>query len=332
MVFVTGANGLLGSHICRKLIAENFKVTALKRKNSDLSLLQDISHKIEWVEGDIMDQFLLEKQLSGAEAVIHCAAIVSFNKKDAGLMHKINVEGTGNVVNLCLKLNIPRLIHISSIAAIGRSKRVAQIDENTKWESSEFNTNYALTKYKAELNVWRGICEGLNAVIVNPSIVLGPGDWERSSARIFKYVWEAKSFYPSGSMNFVDVRDVANIVSQLMKSEIRGERFILNGGNISYRSAFAKIAAHFNKKQPFIKANKALLAIAYLADQIKSTVTGKPAVLNKETIRLSSMNFNYNNNKILNILNYKYKSAEDTIAWTSSEYLKKYASNGFKSK
>lgn len=323
MIFVTGANGLVGSFICRELLADDIEIRALKRKNSDLSLLDGFGDRIHWLEGDILDESLLHRHMAGAEAVIHCAAIVSFSKKEAVSMHKINVEGTANIVNACLLLNIPRLVHVSSIAAIGRGKKSGTIDEDSQWENSHLNSRYAISKYQAELEVWRGIGEGLRAVIVNPSIVLGPGNWENGSSRIFKYAWDANPFYPKGHMNFVDVRDVALIVRRLLKSDITGERFILNGGNISYKDVLSKIALHFNKRLPAIKTNRVLLIAAFLLDQLRSVATGKKTLINRETIRLSSRNFKYSNHKIRSALDYTFEDPEETLAWASHEYLKR---------
>lgn len=211
MIFVTGANGLVGSFIVRQLLDKGESVRALKRETSDLSLIQAFEKQIEWIEGDLLDYDILNEALKDVDYVIHTAAIVSFDPNDFQDLYITNVEGTANLVNACLANSIKKICHLSSIAAIGKNNKEAKISELTKWENSEQNSHYAKSKYLAELEVWRGIEEGLNAVIVNPTIILGPGDWEKSSAKLFKQVWKHSSFYPNGFFHYVDVRDVSTI-------------------------------------------------------------------------------------------------------------------------
>ena len=238
MIFLTGCNGLIGSFIARKLLAENYKIKALRRPASDMSLISDIYDKIEWVEGDLSDTQLIDKYLEGIDTIIHCAAMISFSSSHKNEMFKSNVEGTANMVNSALKNNIKRFCYISSVAALGRKKGTEVIDETSVWEESSNNTFYALTKYLAELEVWRGIEEGLNAFILSPSIVVGPGNWKTGSSRLFKYIYDQKLFYPKGEMNFIDVRDVSDIACSLLCSDIKGERFILNAGKMPYKDVF----------------------------------------------------------------------------------------------
>ncbi|MBY0424921.1 MAG: SDR family NAD(P)-dependent oxidoreductase, partial [Cytophagales bacterium] len=176
IVFITGATGLVGSFLAKKFLDNGYQVRALKRKESNISLVEAFYDKIEWIIGDLLDAESLETGIKGADIVIHAAAIVSFNPRDKEKMFQNNINGTANMVNLAIKLKTPRFCHVSSIASLGRNEEIATIDENTKWKDSELNSNYAISKYLGELEVWRGIEEGLNAVIVNPSTVLGPGD------------------------------------------------------------------------------------------------------------------------------------------------------------
>jgi dihydroflavonol-4-reductase len=325
MIFITGCNGLIGSFVARKLLSQNYRIRALKRTSSDLSLIKDISHQIEWVNGDITDITMLEKSLEGINTVIHSAAIVSFTPSDAEMMLKVNVEGTSNIVNASLKNNISRFCHISSIAALGRKKGSALINENSSWENSSYNTNYAQSKYLAELEVWRGTEEGLNAFIINPSVVLGPGDWNAGSSRIFKYVWDEGYFYSRGQANFVDVRDVSEILCRLINSKnMSGERYILNGAKMHYKDLFYKIADGFSKKRPPYKANALLSDIAWRMEVAKSVFTGKKPLITKETVRLSRHTFNYDNTKIKKLLNYEFTDPDKTIKWVCEELVKKY--------
>lgn len=325
MIFITGCNGLVGSFIVRDLVSRNFYVRALRRSSSDLSLIEDIQDKIEWVEGDICDITQLRKVLKGAHTVIHTAALVSFSPSDKKKLFKTNVEGTSNVVNACLNEGVKELIHISSVAALGRKKNVFTIDEDMIWENSSFNTNYAVSKYLSELEVWRGMEEGLNVTVVNPSVVIGPGNWNEGSSRIFQYVWKEGKFYTEKNLNFIDVRDIAQIVLQLIGNEkAYGNKFILNAGIISYKEFFYKVAQNFNKKAPYIKARPWMGKLAWRVEALKSLITGKKALVTPETARLSQQNFFYDNSKISRFLNFRFRKPDDTINWVCGELRKKY--------
>lgn len=325
MIFITGCNGLVGSFILRNLLQQNFYVRALKRPSSDLSFIEDIKDKVEWVEGDISDITFLDKALKGVHTVIHAAAIVSFSPSDKKNLFKCNVEGTANIINASLNQGVKEFIHISSVAALGRKKGTNTIDESTVWENSPLNTNYAISKYMSELEVWRGMEEGLNVSIVNPSVVLGPGDWNAGSTKIFQYVWNGGKFYTDKMMNYVDVRDVAEIVLRLVNNEkAYGKRFILSGGKISYKDFFELVGKSFNKKSPSIKATPLLSEIAWRVLALKSFFTGQKALITKETVRLSKQSFVYDNSRIRNFLNFQFRPVEETINWVCVELRKKY--------
>jgi dihydroflavonol-4-reductase len=326
MIFITGANGLVGSFIVRKLLSNNYRVKALKRENSDLSLLEGVSDKIEWVNGDICDIKLIDQSLEGIETVIHTAAIVSFAPQLKNLMFQVNVEGTANVVNSALKSKVKKFIHISSVAALGRKKNQQVIQESSFWEDSSYNSNYAKSKYLAELEVWRGMEEGLDGFILNPSVILGPGNWDSGSTKIFKYIWKENPFYSGGSMNFIDVRDVSNILLRLME-ENKGnkERFILNSLSMSYKDLFYSIADTMNKKRPGYKAGLFLSEIAWRMEAAKAFITGGSPLLTKETVKLSKNSYFYDNSKISKLLNYEFIAPQQTIDWTCRELLNKYS-------
>ena len=259
-ILITGATGLVGSATVRRFLADGHRVSVLHRPDSDRSLLQDVVDRIEWIEGDILDVLSLEKALDNIEYVVHAAAVVSFVPRDEAAMVKVNVEGTANVVNVCLHKGIRKLCHVSSVAALGRpnprtieSDTPVFIDETQRWEDSPNNSAYAKTKYLAELEVWRGISEGLPAVIVNPSLILGEGDWQKSSTQLFRYVYDGKPFYTEGTVNYVDVRDIAEALYRLVNSDIEGERFILSAGSASYYELFEVIAMGFGKRPASIR-------------------------------------------------------------------------------
>ena len=324
MIFLTGCNGLIGSFIARKLLSENYKIKALKRPASDMLLVEDIYDKIEWVEGNLSDIQLMDKYLEGIDTVIHCAAMISFSSSHKTAMFKSNVEGTANMVNSALKNNVKRFCYISSVAALGRKKDTGLIDETSVWEESSNNTFYARTKYLAELEVWRGIEEGLNSFILNPSIVIGPGDWNKGSTRLFKYIFDERLFYPKGEMNFIDVRDVTAVVCSLLHSDIKGERFILNSGKIPFKDAFSMIADRFKKKRPLYQANNFISEIAWRLDKLRSFLTGKEALLTRETARSSRLNYTYDTEKIIKIPGTKFRDVHETINWTCDELMTRY--------
>jgi dihydroflavonol-4-reductase len=323
MYFVTGASGLIGSFICRELLQREIPFKALKRENSSLKLLEDVEKKIHWVTGDILDPLFLQKELHGVDTVIHSAAVVSFHDDDKYELFNTNIEGTKNLVNASLLENVRHFIHISSVAALGRTKDATIIDEETKWENSDFNTNYAKTKYLSELEVWRGHMEGMKSLIINPSVVLGPGDWNKSSTQIFKYVWNEKPFLPKGSLNYIDIRDLIDILFQLIDKKIFGERFILNTGNISYDELLDLIAKNFSKKKPSFKINGLMLKTAVYLEKWRSAITGSRPLLTKESTQLGRKAFIYNNKKVVDTLKFQFRPITKTVEWVCKELTKK---------
>ena len=323
-VFITGCNGLIGSFIARRFLAEGYELVALKRKNSDLSFIQDFANQIEWIEGDLLDIPALEKGMEHCVYVIHCAAIVSFNPKEKSEMYQINIEGTANVVNTALKYKIKKLCHISSIAALGRKKDTFVINENSKWEDSSANTHYAKTKYLSELEVWRAQAEGLATVILNPSVVLGPGDWNKSSSQVFKYIWDKKSYYSLGQLNYIDVRDLAEITYQLTVSDAVNDRFIINGGFCTYKTFFDHVADNLNKPRPSKKITPFLAAVAWRVAAIYSLISGKPPFITRETASVAQKSYTYENSKISDLLNYTFRELDETVKWTCAELIKYY--------
>ena len=327
-ILITGATGLVGSAAARQFLSEGHTVSALYRKDSDRSLLSDIASRIQWIEGDILDISSLEAATEGIDYMVHTAAVVSFVPRDRKMMYKVNVEGTANVVNVCLKSGIRKLCHVSSIAAIGRpdSRKIIPgqditLDENQRWEDSPENSEYAKTKHLAELEVWRGIAEDLNAVIVNPTLILGEGDWSKSSTQIFRYVYKEKPFYTEGLANYVDVLDVAKIISLLLSSEISGERFLLNAGSISYQNLFNTIADAMRKKRPSFRVGPGLAGIIWRVEAVRTWLLGTKPLITRETAQSAARKTKYNNAKIKNALGFKFQPIEETIARVSESLL-----------
>jgi dihydroflavonol-4-reductase len=321
MIAVTGANGLLGSFIVRKLIEQQKSFVAIKRADSDTSLLKDVASAIEWRDADILDAAAIDEVLQGVTHVVHAAAMVSFNPALEKKILNINVEGTRNIVNACLANNITRLVHISSVAALGRQKGQLLIDEQNKWTDSSVNSTYAESKYLAELEVFRGQEEGLSTVIINPSVILAPANWTKSSAQLFKYVWDQKPFYINGNLNYIDVRDVSDIVVQMLDQLIEGERFILNANSIPFIEFFTLVAKKLDRKPPFIMLNNTLLKTVAYAETLRSLVTRSEPLITQETARLAGTQFSYNNKKIKNTLKFEFKSIDTTLSWCCGYYL-----------
>ncbi len=321
-VFITGGTGFVGAYIIKELVEKNYSVRAIRRSNKlPFFISADILNKVDWVDGDVLDVIALEEAMNGADAVIHAAAKVSFQPNERKEMHKTNIEGTGNVVNTALSLNIKKLVHVSSIAALGRTANGEHVDETKKWKDSKQNTNYSISKYYGEMETWRAIGEGLNAVIVNPSTVIGYGDWNATSCAIFKSVYEELPWYTNGVNGFIDVEDVAKAIVQLIDSDISGERYILSAETASFREIFNLIADEFKKKRPTLEATPFLAAIAWRIERIKSLFTGKPSILTKESAMLAMTKTYFDNSKILKALpNFSFVPLKQTIEKACSLY------------
>ena len=321
MILVTGANGLVGSHLIIKLLQQGKLVRALYRTNHTV-----ISHQnLTWFQGDILDVIALEEAMENVLQVYHCAAIVSFNPKEKEQLFKTNVEGTANVVNACLNAGIDKLLFVSSVAAVGRGKIDEPIEEEMKWVESNNNSAYAKTKYLAEMEVWRGIGEGLDAVIVNPSIILGASDWTKGSAAIFKSVYNEFPWYTEGVNGFVDVQDVVNAMVQLMDSDITAERYILSGINGSYKDLFTQIAVEFKKQPPHKKVTPFLAEIVWRLAAIKEKITGTKPLVTKETARTAQSKIYYDNSKLLAAFpSFTYTTLEKSINRICKELIEKY--------
>lgn len=331
MILVTGGTGLVGCHLIYYLIDRKKKVVAFKRKSSDINSVKkvfksytknykSVFKKIKWVEGDVNDLESLSSAFQNIEEVYHCAAFISFDNNDFKRMRKINIEGTANIVNCSIDFKIKKFCYVSSIAAIGLSTNNF-IDENTEW--TETNNPYSNTKRDAELEVWRGIYEGLNIVIVNPGVIIGNGFWKRGSGVIFTQVARGLKYFTSGSTGFVCVSDVVKIMFQLMEKNIFSERFIIVSENLSFEKVFKKISVSLGLRPPKARAGKLLLNIALIFDFIRSKIKSKKRRLNRSTIESTTTNCYYSNAKILKKLNFKFKSIDKSIKETSIQFLKK---------
>jgi len=324
MNLVTGGTGLVGSHLLYELTLSGDKVRVLKRKSSNIRNVHkvfsyysekadELFSKIEWIDGDLLDIYSLYDALDGITNVYHCAAFVSFEAVDKDQIYRTNVTGTTNLINATLDKNIGKLCHVSSIAAIGKPENGGIITETNFWKFSKTHSVYAMSKYDAEREVWRGIEEGLNAVIVNPSVILGPGNWNSGSSRFFKSIWDGLKFYTKGVNGYVDVRDVVKSMILLMNSEIKSERFIVSAENIDYQTLFNLIATGLNKKPPKYKASRFLSELVWKAYKIKSSISKSKPLVTKETAQTANAKSYYSSQKLITVVNYQFLSVSQTI-------------------
>ena len=325
MILVTGGTGLVGSHLLYHLLLENDTVKAIHRKNSDLQAVKNvfsyysndfevIFQKIEWIEADITDVFLLEKAFENVTEVYHSAALVSFNPKDYKAMRKINIEGTSNIVNFCIDFNVKKLCFVSSIATIDKAIGNKIIDETCERNAENNNYGYAITKFGAEMEVWRASQEGVEVVIVNPGVILGAGFWNNGGpGELFAKIHNGLKFYTEGVTAFVSVTDVVKTMVLLMKSDLKNERYILVSENVSFKDVFFKIADGFGKKRPSIKVTNFMSEIGWRLEKIKSSLTGKQPLLTKQSSKSIHNKYYYSSNKIKEALNFEFEPISKTI-------------------
>jgi len=279
-------------------------------------------NKIEWIEGDILDVYSLDKMLEGISGIYHAAAMVSFQPGDGRNMQNINIKGTANLVNAALDKKIKKLCHVSSIAAIGRAENNKPINEKTIWKASKRNSNYAISKYGAEKEVWRGIEEGLNAIIVNPAIILGPGEISSGTGKMITTVLNGLKFYSTGINGFVDVRDVVKTMLRLMESDITGERFVVSAENLTYKDIFSFIAQYLNKPAPRFEVKQWMGEIAWRAEYIKGLFKNSKPLITKETAKTANNTYIYSNKKLIETLDFKFIPVTESIKDSCEYFLK----------
>lgn len=334
MILVTGGTGLVGSHLLYQLSLENDKIKAICRKKSNLEAVkkvfgyfsedfENLFNKIEWIVADITDVVALEKVFKNITEVYHSAALVSFNPKDYNKLRKVNIEGTANIVNLSIENNIKKLCFVSSIAAVGKSTNSNFIDESNEWDIENSNYGYAISKYGAEIEVWRASQEGVPVVIVNPGVILGAGFWNTGSGKIFSKIYKGFNFYSEGVTGYVSVNDVVKTMLLLMKSDIKNERFIVVSEHKSYQEIFDEIALKFNKRKPAIKITKFLSEIGWRLETVKSFLTNKPPLLTKHSSKSIHQKRYFSSEKIKTALDFKFEPISKSIETICKLYLKK---------
>lgn len=325
MVLVTGGTGLVGSHLLYKLVSSGERVRAIYRNAKKLKNVKNVFsfytddcnslfNTIEWVETDLLDIPELIETFKNVTYVYHCAAFVCFEPNKFKLLRRTNIDGTANIVNLCIANNIKKLCHVSSIATLGNTLNNAPITEDIIWNPEDDNNVYAISKYGAEMEVWRGTQEGLDAVIVNPGVILGAGIWSYGTGNLFKKAHNGFKYYTQGTVALIDVKDVVDIMITLLKSDIKNERFILVSENWTYKKFLQKLAKSVNGKLPEKIAKPWLLGLGWRLDWLKNILTGKRRQLTKHLCRSLTSETNYCNKKIKQTLNYNFKAVDESIA------------------
>jgi len=330
MVLVTGGTGLVGSHLLYFLLKKNEPVRAIHRKKSDIhsvkkvfalytSEVDSLFNKIEWVEANITEIPALSVAFKNITKVYHCAAFITFNPSKYKILKKANIEGTANIVNLCLANNIEKLCYVSSVATLGNNLQNQLVTEETSWNPDEKNSVYAITKYGAEMEVWRGTQEGLNAVIINPGVILGLSPDGGGSGVIISLGASGIPYYPSGAMGIVDVQDVAKAMIDLMDSEITNEQFILVSENVTYKELLSKLALLFAKKPPTKKLSKKIMLFLSGMDWLSNKLFRTKRRLIKANVRsMFTLSF-YDSSKIKNELGFQFIPIETTLERIAKE-------------
>lgn len=335
MILVTGGTGFLGAHLLAELTGTHQRVRAIHRSgNLDYARrVFELYHpsdaasrwdRVEWVQADLLDIFSLEAALQDVSDIYHCAGHVSFVPASREQMLRINGTGTANLVNVCLELPIRKFCYVSSIAAIGRSRLEDEIAEDRFWKNDPNNSWYAISKYHGEREVWRGVEEGLPAVIVNPAVILGYCPWDEGSGKLFAGADKGMRYYTEGVTGWVDVHDVVNAMVQLMESSITGERYIVSAGNYSYRQVFEMMAEALGRKAPGTLATPFLSALAWRWERLRSALTGGEPLVTRETARTAQLKCYYSNKKLTEALSFTYRPLGDTIRATAALYQKEH--------
>jgi dihydroflavonol-4-reductase len=331
MILVTGGTGLVGSHLIWHLLQRGEKIRALHRFGSPLEQVREVFgyyddpsgesplelfRKVEWFEADMLDFDAMDDAMKGISKVYHCAAIVSFDPSERKKMISRNTETTANIVNLCLDNNIEKLCHVSSVSALGSRYDGQPVTEDDIWKPSKKRSAYSISKFNSEMEVWRGMNEGLKSVIVNPSVILGPGNWKRGTARFFTRVKKGLDYYTDGMGGFVDVRDVCGCMIALMESGISEQRFIINGENLYYRDFFNMIADELGRDRPTRHATKRLVELGWRLEWLRSKLTFSKPSLTRETARSGRRKTRYSTGKIQGAIGHRFIPIKETVRWT----------------
>ncbi len=329
-ILVTGGTGLVGSYLLLHMARQNIFPKALYRSVQSIDKTRRLFNlfgenklfqKIRWVSGDVTDITTLDEALEGVKTVFHVAGKVSFAPRDKNELYRVNVEGTANMVNLALEKGVDYFMHVSSVAALNSNENY--ITEEVIWSWNIPYHHYASSKYLGEMEVWRGIQEGLNACIVNPSVVIGPGFWDEGFGQVVKILYKKKlPFVFPGITGYVDARDVAKMMWMLYHKKIRSERFILNSENKSFKEVTRILARALEVKPPSFQPPEFLMRTGAGILNFFSILTGKGKLIDPLTVKSLYASTFYSNEKITKTLAEKFIPVEESLKFTAGYFLK----------
>ncbi len=335
MILVTGGTGLVGSHLLLELVKSQEKVRAIYRSEKSLQAVKKVFayrvpeeesirlfNSIQWMRADITDIPALSKAFKGVDYVYHCAAYISFDPSEDLKLRRINIEGTANVVNLCISTKVRKLCYVSSIATFSKKPGQAEITENSHWNKEKNHTMYAITKFGAEMEVWRASQEGVPVVIVNPGVIIGPGFWNSGSGLIFLKVDRGLKYHFPKITGFVGVQDVVFGMHQLMDSPIEGEQFVLVAENRSFRSILEKVAESIDKPAPSKPLKPWMVTAGWLWENSLGRLSGKKRQLSRHSAKSLFEKTSYSSEKIIIRLNFNFEDLNRVIDQTGSFYKK----------
>ena len=334
MVLVTGATGMLGARLVYDLVVSGYNVRAIYRNQKRISQFEknisyytdnpsNITASVDWVEADITEYASLPDALEGVTTVYHCAAMVSFYKPDRPLMYEANIYGTEKLVDACIEKGVKKLCHVSSVAALGKAEDGKMVDEETNWLPNKKHIGYSIAKFHSEMEAWRGMHEGLEVVVVNPSIILGPGEWTSGSPAFFDKIYKGLKFYTTGLTGFVDVRDVSQAMLTLTNehlSKAKGKRYLLSAANYSYKEMFERIANALNVKSPSVKVGRPLLGVAWRVALVAAKLQGKKPIITKENVQNASNKTFFDGSRVEEEIAFQYRDINETVTEVAEMY------------
>tara|TARA_R110001606_G_scaffold72659_7_gene167414 strand:- start:1646 stop:2653 length:1008 start_codon:yes stop_codon:yes gene_type:complete len=333
MILVTGGTGLVGSHLLYQLTLENESIKAIYRTEKSFEAVKRVFSyftsdvkkqfsKIDWIQADITNVSSLTTAFKDVSIVYHAAALVSFEVKEYRKMRQINIDGTANIVNQCVSNSVQKLCYVSSIATVGDAINNEFVTEENEWNAEANNNGYAITKYGAEMEVWRGSQEGIDVVIVNPGVILGAGFWDVNTGQLFSKIANGFPFYTEGITGFVGVKDVVKAMILLTESSVKNEKFILVSENNSFQEIFTLIAKEFSKKPPTIRISKTLSKILRRVDAMVTFITRKKRLITKESVKSLYGKTQYFSEKIKESINFEFTPINFVIKDVCKNYKK----------
>ena len=332
-IAITGATGLVGSHLLAELISRGFRdftlpvrsASRVRRMTATLDR-EGVDHsnaRFNVLEIELTNPVELKDAFTGIDTVFNCAAAVSLGAMDEQKLIDGNVQIARHVVNACLDAGVGKLVHVSSIAALGEAPEGAEyIDETMVPESLSGMPAYYAGKLLSENEVMRGVACGLRAVVVNPAVILGAGDWHSGSTAMVPYMTMGIPFYTEGVTGMVDVKDVARAMADLAEYEDAvGQRYILCGANISYKEFLTLSARSSGAKPPRIRTGRSMLGTAWRGAWLWSKLTGSQPLFNKDLTQVLLKKTRYSTEKIKNTLNFEFTPIGETIDRIVKQYL-----------